>query len=175
MTFGREESERSRAVKVFVPAHMFSDHDDRGHCSPLLGMPGQRWSSRSIVGGDAGRMTRSKKSGCESEWYSGAHVFEACSDPRRSRIRGRSVQRLRTHHRRRERGLSFGVFRRSCTPSVPRHRDSASGCSSEATRRLWSWVPRCLIEQVSTKPYSAQSPNKAPEPTSGSVTPRAVE
>ena len=151
LTFGREESERSRAVKVFVPAHMFSDHDDRGHCSPLLGMPGQRWSSRSIVGGDAGLMAPSKRSGCESGWCSVADVFEVCSEPRQSMIWRRSVQRLRTRHHRREGVLSFGVFRRSCTPSVLRYRDCASGSSSEAARRLWSWVLRWLIEQVSTE------------------------
>ena len=169
------ESERSRAVQVFVPAHMYSDHGHAGHASFLLGMPGQRWFWRSIVGGDAGRMTRSKRSGCESGWCSVADVFAVCSEPRRSMIWGRSVQRLRTRHPLRERGLSFGVFRRARTPSVPRHRDSASGSSSEAARRLWSWVIRGLIEQVSTERCSARAPNKAPEPTLGSVTPRAIE
>ena len=167
------ESERSRALQVFVPAQSFSDHGRSAHASSLLGMPSQRWSSWSIIGGDTGLMTKSKRSGCESGWCSVADVFEVYSKPRQSMIWRRSVQRLRTHHHRRERGQSFGVCCRSCTPSVPRHRDSQSGSSSEAARRVWSRVDRWLIAQVSTERCSAQSPNKAPEPTPGSVTLRA--
>ena len=145
------ESEGSRAVRVFAPAHLFSDHDHRGHATLHLGMPGQRWSSRSIIGGDAGLMTRSKRSGCEGRWYSVAQVFGAYFDPWQSMIWGSSVQRLRTRYHRRERAVCFGVFRRSCTLPVPRHRDSASGFRSEAAWRLWSWVLRWLVEQVSTE------------------------
>ena len=141
-------------MQVFVPAHMLSDHDHPAHASSLLGMLGQRWSSRSIIGGDAGLMTTSKRSGCESGWCSVADVFEVYSKPRQSMIWRRSVQRLRKRYRRREGGMSFRVFRRSCTPSVPRHRDSESGSSSESAWRVWSWVVRCLIEQVSTEPCS---------------------
>jgi hypothetical protein len=154
---------------------MFSDHDHLGHAGSLVGMSGQRWFSRSIVGGDAGQMNTSKRSGCESGWCSVAHVFEACSKTRQSMIWGRSVQRLRTRHPRRERVVSFGVFRRSCTPLVPRHLDSASGSISEAARRLRSWFLRWLIAQLSTEPCNTRSPNKAPEPTLGAVTPRAIE
>ena len=102
-----------------------------------------------------GQMSTSKRSGCESGACSAAHVFEASSKPRQSMIRGRSGQRLRTRHPHRERGFSSGVFRRSCTPSALRHGDSAPRSSSEAVPRLWSWVLRWLIEQVSIEPCSA--------------------
>ena len=145
------ESERSRTLQVFDPACEYSDHAHRGHATSHLGIPGQRWSSRSIIGGDAGLMTTSKRSGSVGGWRSVADVFEVYSKPRQSMIWRRAIQRLRTAHRRRERGVSFGVCRRLCTPSVPRHRDSASGSSFAAPRCFSSWVLRCLTEQVSTE------------------------
>ena len=101
---------------MFTPAHMFSDHGHSGHPVLSLACEGQRWYSRWIVGGEAGLVTNSKRSGGESGRCSDARVFEDFSEPRQSMIWGRLIS---------------GCGRVSHVLSV----DSLSVCSVDRARR----------------------------------------